>query len=136
MMRDVLVTVLAAAVLCGGGCGPRSTGPQRFHVSGTVTFDGEPIPVGTIYFEADATQGNAGPVSIVVIEDGRYDTKASKVAGPVQGPLSVRIYGSKKIEPGGEPVPLLFREYTTTVDLDPASKPHVFDFDVPRSSRR
>jgi hypothetical protein len=136
MMRDVLVTVLAATVLCGGGCGPRNTGPRRFHVSGTVNFDGVPVPVGTIYFEADASRGNSGPVSIVPIEDGRYDTKAAKVAGPVQGPLSVRISGSQKIEPGGDPVPMLCSEYTTTVDLAPAAKPHVFDFDVPRPKRR
>jgi hypothetical protein len=135
-MREVLLTVVATTVLVGGGCRPRNTGPQRFHVSGTVTFDGEPVPVGTIYFEADAARGNAGPVSIVAIEDGRYDTKAARVAGPVQGPLSVRISGSRRIEPGEEPVPLLFSEYATTVDLDPAVQPHVFDFDVPRSKRR
>jgi hypothetical protein len=135
-MREVLLTVVIAMVLVGGGCGSRNKGPQRFQVSGTVTYDGEPIPVGTIYFEADAARGNTGPVSIVPIEDGRYDTKAAQVLGPVQGPLSVRISGSQKIEPGGEPVPVLFSEYTTTTDLDPLSKPHVFDFDVPRSKRR
>lgn len=136
MMLNVLVTVLAAIVFCSGGCGPRNPGPRRFHVSGTVNFDGAPVPVGTIYFEADAARGNSGPVSIAAIEDGRYDTKAAEVAGPVQGPLSVRISGSQKIEPGGDPIPVLFPEYTTTVDLDPASPPHVFDFDVPRSKRR
>lgn len=135
-MRDALLTAAIATTLIGGGCGPRNTGPQRFHVSGTVTFDGAPVPVGTIYFEADAARGNSGPVSIVAVKDGRYDTKAEKVAGPVQGPLSVRISGSQKIDPGGEPVPMLFPEYTTTIDLDPVVKPHVFDFDVPRSKRR
>ena len=135
-MRDVLLTAVITTILVGGGCGPRNTGPQRFHVSGIVTFDGVPVPVGTIYFEADAARGNAGPVSIVVIEDGRYDTKAARVAGPVQGPLSVRISGSPNIEPGEEPVPVLFSEYTTAVDLDPKVKPHVFDFNVPRPKRR
>jgi hypothetical protein len=135
-MREVLLAVVIATVFIGGGCGPRNTGPRRFHVSGTVTFDGDPVPTGTIYFEADAARGNTGPVSIVPVEDGRYDTKAARVLGPVQGPLRVRISGSQKIEPGGEPVPVLFPEYTMTVDLDPLSKPHVFDFDVPRPKRR
>jgi hypothetical protein len=132
---DWLLMIATASILVSGGCGPRNAGPQRFDVSGTVTFDGKPVPLGTVYFEADASRGNAGPVSIVGIEDGRYDSKAAKAAGPVQGPLSVRISGSPKLEPGAEPVRPLFPEYTTTIDLDPTVKPHVFDFDVPRPKR-
>lgn len=125
---------VAWLALCCAGCGRGSNAPPRFDVSGQVTFDGKPVPSGSIYFEADGSRGNAGPVSIVGIDNGRYDTKAARVAGPVQGPLIVRITGNPPLEPGGDPRPPLFPEHTTTVELVPGRGPNTFDFEVP--SRR
>jgi hypothetical protein len=100
-----------------------------------VTFGGKPVPSGSIYFEADGSRGNAGPVSIVGIENGRFDNKAARVAGPVQGPLVVRITGNPQLEPGGDPQPPLFPEYTTAVELVPGREKITFDFDVPLNPR-
>lgn len=135
MLKALFLACLPMLIL-SGGCQPQNSGPRRFPVRGMVTYRGVPVPQGTIYFEADVSRGNAGPVSIVGIEDGRYDTNASNVSGPVQGPLSVRINGSPKLEPGAETVPPLFPEYTTTIDLDPSISPLVFDFEVPAPKRR
>lgn len=127
--------ILVWAALCCVGCGPGSKAPPRFDVSGQVTFGGKPVPSGSIYFEADSSRGNAGPVSIVGIENGRYDTQAARVAGPVQGPLVVRITGNPQLEPGGDPQPPLFPEYTTAVELVPGREKITFDFDVPLNPR-
>lgn len=130
-----IVALLVAAPLAGSGCGRGNAGPRRYPVSGRVTFQGAAVPSGTIYFEADASRGNGGPVTVVQIEDGRYDTASTGRPGPVQGPLSVRILGFPKSNANAEIQRPLFPEWTTTVNLDPAAGPHVFDFDVPRAKR-
>lgn len=55
------------------GCG--QSGPPRYHVSGTVTYQGEPVPVGSILFQPDPTKGNSGPYGNAAIKDGKYDTR-------------------------------------------------------------
>ena len=47
---------LVAALLLAAGCG--EAGPARYHVSGKVTFNGQPVPAGQIVFEPDPTAGN------------------------------------------------------------------------------
>lgn len=134
----VLVAALAllATLSAPGGCARRATGPKRFHVRGTVTFDGKPVPSGTIYFEPDASQGNMGPVSVVPITDGRYDTVAAKVPGPLEGPLSIRIAGYPPHNPDVEFQNPLFPEYKTQANLVPATGPAVMDFDIPKQRRK
>jgi hypothetical protein len=60
-------------------------GPQRFHVEGKVTFDGKPVPSGTIRFEPDSTKGNTGPVGYAAIIDGRYTTATEGSKGSLRG---------------------------------------------------
>lgn len=65
----VVTTVMTAATGCS-----RATGPKRYRVEGTVSFVGQPVPTGTIYFEADPSRGNSGPIGLAAIEQGRYAT--------------------------------------------------------------
>lgn len=60
--KCMLVTpmVLLVAVAAVVGCGSNDA-PDRFHISGKVTFAGEPVPAGQIIFEPDASQQNSGP---------------------------------------------------------------------------
>jgi hypothetical protein len=56
--RAVLMFGIVAIVF---GCGP--DGPSRYSISGSVTFQGKPVPVGFIKFEPDTAKSNAGPVA-------------------------------------------------------------------------
>jgi len=112
-----LIIVAAFAFLpgCGG-----SDGPLRYEVSGTVTYNGEPVPRGYIHFVPDASQGNQGPATEAEIVDGRYETPTSK--GAVGGPHRVTIHGQDGVafdSPEGriESGRALFSSYETSVDL-------------------
>ncbi len=67
------------------GCG--SSGPDRFAVSGGVTFDGAPLADGEIQFRPDAT--TKGPTIASRIENGAYAIPAER--GPVAGAYTVLI---------------------------------------------
>lgn len=128
LIGGVMVAMLLAG--CRG-----TEGPSQYELSGTVTFQGKPVPAGTITFEPDAVKGNHGPQGFALIQDGRYDTRAEG-RGSVGGPQVVRISGSDGVAAGeafptGKP---LFEPYTTSVDLPKESSTH--DFDVPVSAAR
>lgn len=66
----VLFIALIATVL--NGC---NRGPAMHDVSGSVTFDGKPVPAGRIYFNPDFSKGNDGPQGFADIKDGMFDTR-------------------------------------------------------------
>jgi hypothetical protein len=139
LMRSTRFVLLLAMVAClAVGCGKKS-GPDRFAVRGTVTFAGQPVPRGMVVLEPDAAQGNRGPVSVIPIIDGNYDSRALSRPGPLAGPLVARVTGYPAPDPASgsdaDPAPPLFPEYRTTVILDPAAGAAVFDFDVPTPKR-
>lgn len=110
-------------------------GASQYELSGTVTFQGKPIPAGTITFEPDAVKGNRGRQGFATIKDGRYDTREGG-RGTIGGAQVVQISGTDGISAGetfptGKP---LFEPYTTSVDLPKESSTH--DFDVPASAAR
>ena len=121
--------VAATAFLpLAGGCSKPPPGPARYPVVGKVTYDGEPVPRGTIAFEPDTQAGNSGPGGYGVIVDGRFATHPRM--GAVGGPQVVRIAGFDGQTTAelfdGKP---LFPEYMTTVELP--AKAATIDFDVP-----
>lgn len=114
------------------GCSPSDEGPQRYHLSGTVTYDGKPVPKGFIRF--DPAEGNPGPGSGAEIIDGNYETPAGK--GIIGGPHNVVISGwdgvpyqesGETVEDGKE----LFPKYETTVDFPKEDGEHPFE--VPKT---
>lgn len=87
MKRPLLgLGVLACLILTG--C---DSGPRRYQVSGDVTYQGKPVPSGTIYFDPDATKGNDGPQGVAAIKDGKYNTSDPDGRGAVGGPHVIRI---------------------------------------------
>lgn len=81
------VCIVGTLLLVGGlSC---SNGPRRHAVSGTVTLDGKPVPVGEIVFEPDSSKGTNAPGSVAQIKDGHYETHPG--LGVVQGSYIVRI---------------------------------------------
>lgn len=119
-----------AFVSVAGGCGTR--GPERFHVMGTVTFRGQPIPSGSIRFDPDISRGNSGPVGMAPISDGKYATEEAGARGVVKGPAVVWISGYPPADSRKEVQPPLFPDYSTTVDIKPSGSGRLtLDFTVP-----
>lgn len=63
----------AALAILLSGCS--ESGPPRYHVSGTVTHEGTPVPAGSILFQPDPAAGNEGPYGSATIKDGKFDTR-------------------------------------------------------------
>jgi hypothetical protein len=125
MFRNLLPAIISLVML---GCG--TDGPQRYRLQGTITYDGKPVPAGTIIFEPDASQKNDGPQGLATIHDGVFDS-ARGGKGTVGGPHRVTILGCdgtsiSETSPQGKP---LFEPYITTADLP--KKNGKLDFDVP-----
>jgi hypothetical protein len=82
----VFLAILAVAPLVG--CGPKS-GLQKVVVRGKVTFNGQPVANGQIYFVP--AKGTKGPVSGAPIKDGQYVVEAK--GGVPVGMHQVKIEG-------------------------------------------
>jgi hypothetical protein len=129
---------VALLIAASPGCGGDRSGPERFEVSGRVTFGGEPIPKGVIIFSPDAGQGNSGPQGTARINDGSYSTGGTGGKGVTGGPHVVRIIGTDgktfvddvgNEYDDGRP---LFDPWETNVDF--AREAAVHDFDVPATA--
>src|SRR5262245_49265328 len=132
-MRAKLISgsVLTACLLAVG-CGTSGSGTA--HLSGKVTFNGQPLPAGRVVFLPDTAKGNSGPGGFAEIRDGAYDTRKNG-APPPGGALIVRIEGfDGKTTPGtllGQP---LFLNYETRVEAPRADGTQ--DFAVPVSAAK
>jgi hypothetical protein len=118
---------VVAAMMFLTGCG--ESGPPRYHVSGTVTYKGQPVPVGSIIFQPDARAGNAGPYGNATIKDGKFDTHVDgepTVGGPQI--VLVEAFDGKVENPeyapygksvgGGFQQPRVLPKADTTLDIE------------------
>jgi hypothetical protein len=120
---------IALTIMLLTGCS-RNDGPQRYTVSGKVTYDGKPVPKGFVTFSPDTEAGNSGPGGGAEVRDGVYQTAPGK--GVVGGPHRVRIIGFDGIartESGEELADgaALFPTYQSTVDFPKADATHDFE---------
>lgn len=102
------------------GCGKSNDGPQRYKVSGSVTYDGKPVVAGFVTFAPDTSKGNTGPGGGAPIRNGQFRTDADK--GIVGGPHVVRIIGYDGIKTVMEGEELadgkpLFDPFETSIDF-------------------
>lgn len=126
--------VLSAALMVQAGC--RDLGVRVYHVSGTVTFQGRPVPIGRVGFFPDATAGNRGPAGFAPIRNGAYDTRDGG-RGTVGGPHRVTIWGGDgQMQADAESVfgRPLFQECSQAVDLPRGDA--TVNFDVPDAPAR
>lgn len=79
-------------------------GPPRQRVSGTVTYRGQPVPIGVIQFAPDGSQGNIGAPGFAEIKDGAFDTDLSG-KGVIGGPhiLTIEAFSGKDADPDLRP---------------------------------
>jgi hypothetical protein len=122
----VVVAMLAALLL---GCG----GERTYNLSGSVTYQGKPVPAGQIVFEPAAD--NKGPAGFAKIKDGHYDTQILDGRGTIGGSHIVRIHGRDGI-PRGELLNglQLFPDYSVTIDLPKTDGEQ--NFEVPAGEQR
>lgn len=120
MSRGIALVALIFASIVGCERG------HRPEFSGSVTFGGQPIPAGRIYFNPDLAKKNDGPQGWAEIKDGAYDTR-KKGLGFRGGPAVVVIQGFAGGADGFGPP--LFQEYKITVDLPSVTS--ISNFDVP-----
>ena len=127
IVRSALV--LAGAMLLAG-CG----GEKLHDVSGTITFEGRPIPKGLIFFDPDTTKGTPGAQGFANIENGKYDTALpAKGKGIRGGTYHIRISGfDGKVGPEAPFGQFLFPEHQTAKELP--AKTQTFDFDVKKTN--
>jgi hypothetical protein len=128
-MRSCCVLVCCALL---SGCGG-ADGPPTHKLSGTVTYNGSPVPVGNIVLAPDTSAGNKGPGTTAGITDGKFETQPDK--GHIGGAYILTITGFD-----GEPVEsgeggmdpagtALFSNFTTKVELPEGDE--VIEIEVP-----
>jgi hypothetical protein len=123
--RRSAIAVLLLVTLAG--CGEPEE--KLYQVSGTVTYDGKPIPKGLIFFDPDASKGTGGMQGFANILDGKYDTAEGQ--GVRGGAYEVRVNGFDGKESNDAPFgQALFPEYRGHKDLPQADS--TFDLDVPK----
>ena len=110
------------------GCG--KPGPKRYHLAGNITWGGQPVPAGIVYFDPDLAAGHDGPQGFAPIKNGNFDTRLEGL-GQGGGKYVLRLYAYDGMTgpelPMGKP---LFPLYTTAVDLP--TEDGTRDFDVPK----
>lgn len=121
-MRVCVVAVVALTVGCG-----RTTGPARYDLAGTITYDGKPVPAGSIVFAPDTSKGNDGPGASADIKDGVYRLGPGR--GTIGGPHVARISGfdGKPIQDGPIVNPMgkpLFANVQISIDLPKQAATH------------
>ena len=111
-LRGSIVIVAAGLALAiVSGC-QKSNGLTP--VSGRVTFKGNPVPMGDVSIEPDASQGNKGPQCRSSIIKGVFTSRPE--FGAVSGPVIVDVEGSEQHPDKEFPVPL-FPRYTFKTEI-------------------
>lgn len=119
-----LTALACAAALACAGCSET----KGNKVTGKVTFKGQPVAAGKIYFtDAAKSAEGAGMPGYADIKDGAYDTSRRGSQGVKGGAMVVRIEG---FDASGK---LIFL-YSTTCTLPEG--PATQDFDVPEAAEK
>jgi hypothetical protein len=111
------------------GCNPGSL--KRYQVSGTVTFDGQPVAEGEIRFSPDNTKGNTGPQGYAAIKNGNF--KTLKETGVIVGPMYATvtavdpIKGEEKND-GSSSRKIIFENWNYAFEMPAQS--HVLDLKI------
>ncbi|MEW4565249.1 hypothetical protein AB1K70_22180 [Bremerella sp. JC770] len=128
MKTNVSALVLVAGLLLVLGCA-KSDGLERYHLSGSITYEGRPVPAGEIQFTPNSREGNPGPGTFLKIENGHYETAPGK--GVLGGPYGVRIVGyDGQANSESDLGVSLFKPFSEKVDLP--KEDSTKDFEISR----
>jgi hypothetical protein len=104
-------------------------------VWGDVTWKGQPVPYGVVYFSPDTKKNNKGPQGFALIKEGHFDSRDAKSKGCVTGPLVAVVQGCtgegrSSTFPYGKP---LFASHELSLDV-PAEGGQL-DLTIPDSAK-
>ncbi|WP_442483198.1 hypothetical protein [Aeoliella sp. SH292] len=125
-----LAIVASCLLVLMVGCNkPKS---DRMTIEGAVTWKGQPVPAGRVYFTPDESKGGSGPQGYAMIVNGRYDTGEEKSKGCHVGPHFAEVHGfdGQGSEGFGSP---LFAPYSISIEV-PADGGTI-DLEVPADAR-
>ncbi|PQO46075.1 hypothetical protein [Blastopirellula marina] len=126
----LLLPIVVALV----GCSQSSDDPRTFHVQGTATLAGKPIPRGGITFDPDGTLGNSGPQGYAEIVDGKFNTRQNgRATTGGDQVVTISAYDGVATEDNPEGSPLFFGWNTKVKFTD--EKYSTMDFDVKKSDK-
>ena len=125
MIRSLSYAAALVAAVALAGCGDAE---KLYDVSGTITFEGKPIPKGLIFF--DPEKGTPGTQGFANIEQGKYDTSNPGAGKGIRGgKYSVRVSGFDGVQAPEAPFgKFLFPEHEFKKEF--ASEKQTFDYDV------
>ena len=87
----VRLVLISSCLIWMGGCGGPSDAPELAYASGTVSFDGEPLPDATVAFTSkDPGKGYKAGLG-TTDESGRFVLRSYDQNGVVTGPHEVSI---------------------------------------------
>lgn len=110
------------------GCGAPE-GPAKFDVSGNVTYQGKPVPTGTVTFYPNTEKGTSGPTAQAKIVDGKYDTRSEFSKPTIAGNLIIVVDGFEAPRPNEEVPTPLFKPFQMEFEMPAESK--ILNIDVP-----
>src|SRR4051794_35506157 len=88
--RPMMAMIVGLRLRPAIGCGPDDGIGRRYPVSGTVTYKGQPVPLGTVTFTPESTEGR--PAAGDIEADGSYTaTTATTGDGMLPGKYKVSI---------------------------------------------
>lgn len=121
--------ILAAALLCLAGC----SSDTLHDVTGTVTYDGKPLPAGVVWFDPDAKHPGNPPQGFAYVKDGKFNS-AEQGRGIKPGSYLIRVEGFDG-KPGNE-LPMgkpLFTNFEEKRDLPKG--PVTLELTVPKGGK-
>ena len=128
LRRGLIVVLLVVGFVATAGCDKT---PKRYHVWGKITYQGQPIPAGSITFDPDIQAGGTGPQGFSIIKNGEYDTRKDGGLGHVSGKYVARIYAADGVPQVELPIgQRLFPERMIPYELPKEDKE--LNIDVPR----
>lgn len=134
----VVLLLIAPSLAAIIGCGGEGAGPGKYHVSGKVTFQGQPIPEGEILFTPDTSSGNRGPASIAYVKDGQYSTQPGK--GLIGGAYKLEVEGFEtkaELDQDGEVIVApLFPTFVSQHEFEQQDSTFDFEVEVPKSKKK
>jgi hypothetical protein len=91
--------LLVAALTTLSACGP-GNGLNLVKVSGKVTYKGEPVKNGTVFFKPDEAKGTVGPAAVgSIISNGTYVMSTESAGdGAIVGNHKVGITGVEPVD--------------------------------------
>ena len=129
MPKRVYVALVGGLMALVGACGNPS---GRYDLSGTVTFDGKPVPAGLVVINPDMQKKNDGPQGMAEIKAGQFDTRTSAKGAP-SGAVVLVVDGFDGVPLPDQPLgKALFIGHRVPLDLPKAATKH--DIDVPKSA--